>query len=226
MPMTRRAGRRSARNGAASGMWSTARLTFGARRSVRIARKPTAISDAVPKNGPRQEMEPRSPPASGPTASPRPRAASYRMIAPATPPLAAPTIEASAVEMNRAFPRPQPARKPMMAPTELDEPARAANTTMIASPMSRARLAPTRLENQLVKNIAAPVTSRYVVNSSSVWVALARSSEAIAGRIGSTRPIPMNDTTAANAMAHTAIGCRSRLEVRASWCVLIGRLPA
>jgi hypothetical protein len=33
----------------------------------------------------------------------------------------------------------------------------------------------------------------------------------MAGRIGSTRPMPMNDTTQANATANTAFGCRKGL---------------
>ena len=48
----------------------------GARSSTTIATKPIAISAAVPKNGPRQEMPPRKPPSSGPLAMPRPSAAS------------------------------------------------------------------------------------------------------------------------------------------------------
>ena len=64
----------------------------------------SAISTAVPKNGPRQLMLPSAPPSSGPMAMPRPSAASYRMIARSAPPLAAPTMVASAVEMNSALP--------------------------------------------------------------------------------------------------------------------------
>jgi hypothetical protein len=43
----------------------------------------------------------------------------------------------------------------------------------------------------------------------SAW--LAPSSALMAGRIGSTRPIPMKAITQANATAQTALGCRSRL---------------
>ena len=114
----------------------------------------------MPKNGPRQEMLPSAPPSNGPIAMPRPRAASYKITALSAPPLAAPTIVARAVEMNRALPRPQPARKPMIMPTLSDAPARAAKITIRARPSSRVRLAPIRLETKLVKNIARPVTSR------------------------------------------------------------------
>jgi hypothetical protein len=67
---------------------------------------------------------------------------------------------ASAVEMNRAFPRPQPARKPMIMPTLPEAPARAAKITIRASPISRVFLAPSRLETKLVKNMARPVIAR------------------------------------------------------------------
>ena len=124
------------------------------------ATKPIAISTAVPKNGPRQEMPPSSPPSSGPMAMPSPRAASYSTIALSAPPLAAPTMVASAVEMNNPLPKPQPARKPMIMPTLSDAPARAAKITISARPISSVFFAPIRLETKLVKNIAKPVTSR------------------------------------------------------------------
>ncbi len=82
------------------------------------------------------------------------------MIADAVPQDADPTMVASAVEMKSALPRPQPARKPMTCSTSCERPAAAAKTTMIASPMRRVRLAPMRLEIQLVTSIARPVTSR------------------------------------------------------------------
>ncbi len=118
------------------------------------------ISAATPKNGPRQLMLPNSPPSSGPTAIPRPSAASYRMIAPAKPPLAEATMTARLVAMNRALPRPQPARKPTMPPIEFDVPASAANTTMRTSPTSKVRLAPMRLDTQPTTSIATAVTTR------------------------------------------------------------------
>lgn len=82
------------------------------------------------------------------------------MIAALLPPAAAPTIVASAVEMKSALPSPQPARKPMIDSTSPESPASVANTTITPSPMSRVRLAPMRLEIQLVKNIAMPVMTR------------------------------------------------------------------
>ncbi len=45
------------------------------------------------------------------------------------------------------------------------------------------------------------------MKSISVWVGVALRLAAIAGRIGSTRPIPMNAMTDANATAQTAVGC-------------------
>ncbi len=81
-------------------------------------------------------------------------------MAPSKPPLAAPTMTASEVAMNKALPRPQPARKPMMPFTPLEEPARAANTTMMMSPVIRVFLAPIRLETQPVTSMATAVTSR------------------------------------------------------------------
>ena len=45
-------------------------------------------------------------------------------------------------------------------PMESDDPASAANTTMIARPAISVRLAPIRLETQLVTSIATAVTTR------------------------------------------------------------------
>ena len=49
------------------------------------------------------------------------------------------------------------------------------------------------------------------MNSSVTSLGEACSSCEMAGRIGSTRPMPMNDTTQANATAKTAFGCRNGL---------------
>ena len=49
------------------------------------------------------------------------------------------------------------------------------------------------------------------MNSSSTWLGLACSLPASEGRIGSTRPMPMNEITHANATAQTALGCRNGL---------------
>ena len=49
------------------------------------------------------------------------------------------------------------------------------------------------------------------MNSRVTSLGEAFSSWEIAGRIGSTRPIPMNDTTHANATANTALGCLNGL---------------
>ena len=94
---------------------------------------------------------------SGPDAMPMPRAASNRMIACPVEPRADITMVASAVATKSALPRPQPARKPMMAPTELDEPASAAKTMISTSPESRVRLGPIRLETTPVTSIATPM---------------------------------------------------------------------
>ncbi len=44
----------------------------------------------------------------------------------------------------------------------------------------------------------------------------------MAGRIGSTRPMPMNDTTQASATAKTALGCLNGLATEPAWVPLIG----
>ena len=62
------------------------------------------------------------------------------------PPLATPTITASAVATNRALPSPQPARKPMSSATLPDVPDSDANTTITASPISSVRFPPIRDE--------------------------------------------------------------------------------
>ncbi len=66
---------------------------------------------------------------------------------------------ASAVAMNSALPSPQPARKPTMAPTVSEDPASAEKTMISASPDSRVRLAPMRLETTPVTSIATPMTA-------------------------------------------------------------------
>jgi hypothetical protein len=68
------------------GVWSTNAI---------VAISETDISAVTPKNGPRQLIRPSSPPTSGPSAIPMPRAVSYKMMAPENPPAAAPTITAS-----------------------------------------------------------------------------------------------------------------------------------
>jgi hypothetical protein len=65
---------RSARNGSASVVACSARGVDGSRNVVTMSAN--AISADTPKNGPRHEIEPRTPPTSGPTAMPRPSAAS------------------------------------------------------------------------------------------------------------------------------------------------------
>ncbi len=69
-------------------------------------------------------------------------------------------MTASEVAMNRALPTPQPARKPMIVPIELDDPASPANTTISTRPAISVRLAPIRLDTQLVISMATAVTTR------------------------------------------------------------------
>ena len=120
-------------------------------------------------------------------------------------------MTASEVAMNSALPTPQPARNPMISLIEPDDPASAANATIRTSPAISVHLAPIRLDTQLVISIATAVTTRYDVNSSVVSLGEACSWFEIAGRIGSTRPMPMKDTTQANATANTAFGCLNGL---------------
>ncbi len=79
------------------------------------------------------------------------------------------------------------------------------------SPQISVHFAPIRLDTQLVISIATAVTTRYDVNSRVVSLGEACSWFEIAGRIGSTRPMPMKDTTQANATAKTALGCLNGL---------------
>ena len=91
---------------------------------------------------------------------PSPRAASNRITACAVEPREDITIVASAVAMNSALPRPQPARKPTIAPIgvggagergehdDQEQPARAACAS-----------APIRLETTPVISIATPITA-------------------------------------------------------------------
>ena len=130
------------------------------------------------------------------------------MIAPATPPLAAPTITDSAVAMKSALPRPQPARKPTICATLPDAPASAVNTTTSASP--RAACA-ARCGSNEAGDEHRDAGDREVAGEQQLDLAR-RGVEVLAraGRIGSTSPMPMNATTAANATAQTAFGWRSR----------------
>ena len=64
-----------------------------------------------------------------------------------------------AVAMNSALPSPQPARKPTMALTESEAPARAEKTMISTSPASRVRFAPMRVETTPVISIATPITA-------------------------------------------------------------------
>ena len=82
------------------------------------------------------------------------------MIAPARPPLAAPTIADNAVAMKSALPRPQKPRKPTIWSIVPDAPAAALNATTSASPTSSVRFAPMRLETQPVTSIAIPVMAK------------------------------------------------------------------
>ena len=118
-----------------------------------------AIRADTPKNGPRHEIEPSTPPTSGPTAMPSPSAASYRMIACATEPRAEFTMVASAVAMNKALPRPHSARQPTMPITVSDMPARPAPAMMTTRPSSSVRFGPIRLATTPVISIATPMTA-------------------------------------------------------------------
>jgi len=90
---------------------------------------------------------------------PRPSEASNRMTAWDVEPRADSTMVDRAVAMNRALPRPQPARKPTMAPMVSEDPARAAKTTISARPSSSVRLAPIRDETTPVRSIVTPITA-------------------------------------------------------------------
>jgi hypothetical protein len=79
------------------------------------------------------------------------------MIAVPAPPLATPTMTASAVATKSALPNPHPARKPTSSPTLPDMPESEANTTITASPASRVRLPPIRDEMKPVTSIATAV---------------------------------------------------------------------
>src|SRR5690625_41300 len=167
----------------------------------------SAINSAVPKNGARQEMVPKLPPTSGPSAIPMPNAASYKMMAVVDPPLAAPTIPARAIVTNRAFPKPHPARRPRIWPIVSESPDRLAKTTIITSPVTRVALIPIRVEMNPAKNMVPAVTKRYEENSSIDSKAEADSSTAMVGKIGETKPIPTKDIAVAKVMAHTLAGC-------------------
>ena len=91
---------------------------------------------------------------------PRPSSASNSTIGLARPPLAAPTITASAVAMKSALPSPQPARKPTISATLPEAPASAEKTTTSASPPSSVRRGPIRLETKPVTSIETPVKAK------------------------------------------------------------------
>src|SRR6201994_3067352 len=193
--------------------------------STTVATRAPAMRKATPKNGPRQLISPRVPPSSGPMAMPPPGAVSYSTIAPANPPLAEATMTASEVAMNSALPTPQPARNPMIALMVGEAPAAALNTTIRIRPAISVFLAPIRLDTQLVISMATAVTTRELVNSSVTSLGEACSWLEMAGRIGSTRPMPMNEMTQANATAKTALGWWNGLAAELAWLGFIGGWP-
>ena len=91
---------------------------------------------------------------------PRPRALSYKMIAPAKPPLADATMTDKEVAMKSALPSPQPARNPTISPMLLEAPASAAKITTSSRPVMSVRFAPIRLDTQPVTSIITAVTTR------------------------------------------------------------------
>jgi hypothetical protein len=82
------------------------------------------------------------------------------MIAVPAPPLATPTMTASAVATNSALPRPPAGPEADQFPTLPDMPESEANTTMTASPISRVRLPPIREETKPVISMATAVTRK------------------------------------------------------------------
>ena len=105
-------------------------------------------------------MPPSVPPSSGPDAMPSPSAASYRMMAPRRPPVAAATMAVSAVAIKSALPRPQTPRNATISPIEPDSPASVEKATMIARPARIVRLTPIRDETYPVISMATPVTRK------------------------------------------------------------------
>jgi hypothetical protein len=128
--------------------------------STSVAISEIDIRTVTPKNGPRQLMAPSSPPSSGPSAMPTPSAVSYKMIAPAKPPLAEATMTARDVAMNSALPRPHPARNHTIWPIPAECPASALNTTISTRPPTSVRFAPMREDTQPVTSMATAVTTR------------------------------------------------------------------
>ena len=194
----------------------------------RSARSPSAPTRR--RTGPRQLMLPeqRRRPA-GRWRCRRPSAVSYRMIAPAKPPLAEPTMTASEVAMNSALPRPQPARKPtipsMLSRTsgqrgeDHDERQAGDQRALGADPARH----PAGDEHR--DRGDDQVAGEQQLDLARAW---RRAWPASDGRIGSTRPMPMNEMTQANATAQTALGCwnglggapwRLRCDLdRCRWC--------
>ena len=82
------------------------------------------------------------------------------MIAPARPPLAAPTIAASAVAMKRALPSPQTPRKDTISAIDPDAPAAALKATIRSRPAISVRFAPILLDTQPVMSIETPVIAK------------------------------------------------------------------
>ena len=89
--------------------------------------------------------------------APRPKAASKKITAWPTLPAEATTIVDRAVATKSALPRPQPARKPTIAPMLSDIPASAEKTMIRVRPAMRVRLAPMREEMKPATSIATPM---------------------------------------------------------------------
>ena len=121
---------------------------------------------------------------------------------------AEPMITASAVAMKSALPRPQPARKPTISGIKpQDAPASAAKTITRTRPPSSVLAGPDATGDE-ARDQHRDAGDREVTREQQRDLRLSMASRSCArtGRIGSTRPMPMNAITHAKATAQTAFG--------------------
>ena len=109
--------------------------------------------------------------------------------------------------MKNALPSPHTARSATSCPIDPASAHSTVATTISTNPVTTVRLGPNRALNAPVMSIATTCTPRYDENSNVTCSGPAFNASAMDSRIGSTRPIPMNAITAANAVIHTALGC-------------------
>ena len=119
--------------------------------------------------------------------------------------------------MNSALPSPQPARNPTMPSTTVDGPGQPGEHHDQHQAEDQCPLGADPAGDPADPDHRHGGHHEIAGEQQRHLAGVAASSSASTGRIGSTSPMPMNDTTHANATAHTARGCLNGLAAAAPW---------